>query len=78
MKLWPNGTVEGTPEELASYQKALAATYPKPWAPPTEPGLPSPIPTKRVNMCGTCQAKLARGEMAVCMCVLPTANQFTC
>ena len=78
MKLYPDGTVEGTPQELAAYQKALAATSPKPWLTPAEPGLPSPIPYQKVAMCGACQAKLARGETVVCMCVLPTANQFTC
>ncbi len=69
MKRLLDGSIEGTPEELAAYQRALTPPGPLPGPNPNWPG---------PRMCDTCQAKLARGEMAVCMCVLPDVGKFTC
>lgn len=81
MRLHSDGTVKGTPEELAAYALAkqrlidigkqtvpAPLPYPDPW--------PN-VPFDSSRLCDTCRAKVARGEMAVCGCVL-SGPQVTC
>ncbi|NMP22189.1 hypothetical protein [Sulfobacillus harzensis] len=93
MTLHPDGTVEGTPDELAAYQTArermqcLPLPNPGdsagPWkTKPAKPWIgddPDPAPywvtqrgalPKKLFLCDTCRAKLARGEQALCGCVI--------
>ncbi len=91
MKILKDGTVEGTPEELAAYELAkqrlldigkptvpAPLPLPDPWPHiPFDPQIGDPpnslryaIPMSAPHLCDTCAAKVARGEMAVCGCVL--------
>jgi len=73
LKILPDGTVEGTPEELAQYQKALTVPVPMPFTTPVvvDPWLPNLVPYQKPqsSVCRSCQEKMDRGENTVCMCI---------
>lgn len=86
MKIHKDGTMEGTPEELARYQAErdrLTGTRPAtpdPWRWPTP--LPTPqVPTPGIpwqqDLCRTCSAQRSHGESALCHCVIPSHGQVT-
>lgn len=77
MKIYLDRTYEGTPEELAAFQAtkkrwaddkaalpAVPVVFPFSF-PPAKPTIGEPS-----RVCNTCAAKRARGENAICGCVL--------
>jgi hypothetical protein len=76
MKRHPDGTVEGTPEELARYERARGETgAPVRRQPPTVPGWIAPLdPDIRALLCASCRAQIAAGKTPICGCVRPTRD----
>jgi len=76
MKRYPDGSMEGTPEELARYERARGeAGGPVRRQPPTVPGWTMPPGTDVwAILCEGCRAQLAAGKPALCGCVRPTRD----
>lgn len=77
MKVHPDGTVEGTPEELAAYGVARTRLDHEPFLPFSSPTVPVPKPWKTSDpwpgdpaMCDQCARRVAQGKMVVCGCTL--------